>query len=406
MLVASKKGDGRFRPAFVASLKKEGLEVKELELKGKGTALEAAKKAVVMFGVSLSFKPGKKEKGSVKIDVFDTATGQKLKAHKAAWKSAKEAAKLGSDSGELVAGAILAALANPAEAAGPERVPLVQPKPIEPVADVTPTAKIEPKPDVIADPIVRSSADAELSKTKSARAFVLGLEAGSQAATSYSVSVGDTSTRLTYALSPLLLLGVRGRLAVDPVAISFDVAVVPVRYALDIDPPITPADPSGLFFAGAAEVVLPVALSGEGDRGVRFVPGLGFGLELLSVEEQSQPVVIGASALGPHVAVGLEVLGADLDLGVKIRGRWLLSYSEAPVKTGEFAGGFGLEARGDARYWVADSLALTFGVGFRMHSVSMSGAGDRLRLQDDPELVDASVGGSSLGLSFGVAYAL
>jgi hypothetical protein len=187
---------------------------------------------------------------------------------------------------------------------------------------VTPTAKIEPKPDVIADPIVRSTAEAEPSKTtKSLRAFVVGLEAGSQAATSYSVSVGGTSTRLTYALSPLLLLGVRGRLAVDPMAISFDVAVVPVRYVLDIDPPITPADPSGLFFAGAADLVLPVALSGErdrgeGDRGVRFVPGLGFGVELLSVEEQSQPVVIGASALGPHVAVGLVVLGADLDVGV------------------------------------------------------------------------------------------
>ncbi|MBI2377032.1 MAG: hypothetical protein HYV07_23730 [Deltaproteobacteria bacterium] len=418
VLVASKKKEPRFRPAFVAALETEGIEVRQAELRPKAKAVDAGKKAKAHFVVVLAPKT-KKDKGSVKVDLFDVSTGEKLKSQKASWKNAKEAAKSGSSLGELFAGAILAAQVGGGEAQEPE------PKPRAPIV-LAPTApEEEPAPDpepprpvlkdeidspVVADPVIgpieEETARPEPTSEGEGRRSFISLEIGSQASTSYTVSVGEASTRLGYSLSPLLMLGARGRFELEPIEIAASLAAVPVKYVLDIDPPITPPDPSGLFFLGSAHVGFPLTLSGEGRKGIRFTPSVGFGIELLDVEEQSQPIVLSSSALGPELGLGLAVDGESLDLGLLMLGRLIVGFGESPNKSGEFAGGIAAGISAEGRYWLTSAIAVSLGVGFRFHSVSLSGNADRLRLQDDPELVDAKLGGSSLSVGVGFVYAL
>jgi hypothetical protein len=134
---------------------------------------------------------------------------------------------------------------------------------------------------------------------------------------------------------------------------------------------------------------------------------VGLRLESLSVDPQTPTIVVGQSAVVPHLGVGAAWgLSEALVLGADVRLRLPLGYSESGATTGDGGSGFGLAFGGSARYWLAQAFGLTAGLTYTYTSVSFSGVGSRQRFASDPIIQDASVASSSLRVSVGALLAL
>ncbi len=278
----------------------------------------------------------------------------------------------------------------------------------------TPSPSVVPKDEEDEAPAAAPTKRADASKPDTDRGralLIIEADIGSQAGTAYTVAVGDVPTALAYDLGPLLMIGGQVRLQIPKTGLGIELglAFAPVQYALDTQPAVDPASPTGSFLdlGGSVSYALPLSRFGEANALV-LEPLAGLQYQKLTVQEQSPfTIVVGSSAVVPHLGTRLRLeLGDSVELGVDLRLRLIASYAESPVVTGESSSGLGLFVGGSGRYWLLPSLGVSGFIGYEYTQVGFTGQGDRPTFQSDPTLVDATVFASNLRLGLGVAFRL
>lgn len=304
------------------------------------------------------------------------------------------------------------AVAPVTEAPDPLDEPARDPTP--PVAASTPSPSVVPKDEEDEAPAAAPTKRADVSKPDAGREralLIFEADIGSQAGTAYTVAVGDVPTALAYDLGPLLMIGGQVRLQIPKTGLGIELgaAFAPVQYALDTQPAVDPASPTGSFLdlGGSVAYALPLTRFGEASALV-LEPLAGVQYQKLTVQEQSPfTIVVGSSAVVPHLGTRLRLeLGDSVELGVDLRLRLIASYAESPVVTGESSSGLGLFVGGSGRYWLLPSIGVSGFLGYEYTQVGFTGQGDRPTFQSDPTLVDATVFASNLRLGLGVAFRL
>lgn len=414
--VAKGKGPKKAALAQVASVLKkelsgEGIEVVDAKAPKSGKLdVKLARAVGAAFLVTLEASDAKK-KFRVRAEVLRVEDAETI--HSASSEPYSGKAEAAQAARELVPG-ILEVL----RAAAPART--VEAPPPKPAPEPPPVARVAPRVDATdrsgepGDPERRGDerpAPAASSAGGATPLLELRVGAGTQATSAYTVLVGGAPTALAYTLSPLFLVdvGLQVFIPSTPLVVEASFLLSPVTFALDTDPPVTPTEPAGSFLEVGGAVAWRLRLSGrDGDRaGFVLEPKLGLRFESLSVDAQTPTIVVGQSAVVPHVGLGATWgLGESLALGADVRLRLPLGYTEAGATTGADGGGFGLAFGGSARYWLAQAFGLTAGLTYTYTSVSFSGEGDRQRFEGDPVIEDASVASSSLRVSVGALLAL
>ena len=344
-----------------------------------------------------------KTKWVAQARALSSAGGEELARQRKAYRP-KEAQKIGREIGEALARAARSALAPPPPP--PRAVKPVAPEPEEPAPRAVP---VEEKPVAVAALAEPGAA----SQGPEDAVFRLALGAGTQVASAYTVAVGAQVTGLAYTLSPLMLIDVAATVSVPGVGLgaTFDFSFVPVRYAIDVDPPVDPAEPSGRFMnlGGTAFWTIPLARFGDGEEGMLFVaPLLGGALTSMSAEPQGENTVVvswNAFDLSGGVRLGVRA-SRELAFEVDGRGGLVLGYGESPATTGEGGSGLSLRFGGAARYWMSDNFGLFLGARYHYQRVGLSGVGTRTPFVDDPVLQDATVFSGDLKVSAGLLLAL
>lgn len=239
--------------------------------------------------------------------------------------------------------------------------------------------------------------------------IIIGLTGGTQAATSYTVAVGGTSTGLAYGLGPGLLVGAGFRVNIPStdIGVEADFSLATAKYDLDTQPATTPADPSGLYvnFGATGLYSLMLAELGEGSA-IKLEPMVGLGINLLSVSAQAPTtIVVGSTAIVPHLGARTRLLLGSFEADLDVRFRIVVAYSESPVRTGDGGFGIGLDASLGGTYWVTPMLGIGGRAGYDFTRVGFSGSATRANFVSDPALVDASASASALKVGLAVKLA-
>jgi hypothetical protein len=417
--VAVAKGKGPKKAALAqaaSALKKElageGIEVVDAKVPKSGKLdVKLARAVGADFLVTVEASDAKK-KFRLRAEVLRVEDGETI--HSASSEPYSGKAEAAQAARELVPGIleVLKAATTPRVVEAPTPKPPPDPPP---VARVTPRDEAGGRASEPGDP-ERSDEEpaaprAASTEGGSAPWLQLRVGAGTQATSAYTVLVGGAPTALAYTLSPLFLIDVGLEVFIPslPLVVEASFLMSPVTFALDTDPPVTPTEPGGSFLEVGGAVAWRLRLSGrDGDRaGFVLEPKVGLRLESLSVDPQTPTIVVGQSAVVPHLGVGAAWgLSEALVLGADVRLRLPLGYSESGATTGDGGSGFGLAFGGSARYWLAQAFGLTAGLTYTYTSVSFSGVGSRQRFASDPIIQDASVASSSLRVSVGALLAL
>lgn len=365
------------------------------------TSVAAAKEAGADFLVVITAKKVKRT-FVAELEAFAVQDERSVHTASEKYKSRKLAKKAGIKLSQGLADALREAVPQEEEEPEPVAAGPVVPKDEEdgPEANDTPPVA----------PIARAEAEVESPSARGDQPLLrLTILGGSQASSAYAVVVGGAATALAYNLTPLFLIGGQLRFDVPGTGLGIEAEVMfsPVRYALEVEPPVEPADPGGRFLDFGGAVVYHLDLDDDGRQGLALEPLIGVYYASLSVDEQSRPVVLSYNALEPQV--GTRVLfGAteDLELELDLRFRWIASYGESPRTTGDGGGGFGFRAGGGGRYWLSREFGIGLSASYDYSKVALTGTGDRPRFENDPELVDANVAASNLRVALGAILAL
>lgn len=413
-----KAGVDKAARAIEAELKNSGYRVlgaaqlrEAADESGEGAASVATAKAAGADVLLLGRASRKKKRYILTVDLVDVSTGDVVQSAEYKYRSGKKAGK----GGRVIVRKLDASIAEivqrnterNAERSRPV-TPVVVPEAPPPPPPVTSAPKEETPAEVVAEP------EAPTDGAKPIVVFRLG--AGSQVLTAYTVSVGPEPTALAYRLSPLLAIGVGARLQIPStgLAIEADFSFSPVKYALDTDPAVEPAEPAGSFIDVGATIgySFQIANLGEGST-LGLEPLVGFQFESLSVAEQVQAadqtplsIVVGSTAIAPHLGTRLLFDFGAVELQADLRLRIVASYSEKPAKTGDSGSGLGVYGGLDGRYWISDLIGLSMALGYEFTKVGFSGTGDRPVFQNDPDLIDATVFSSNLSVGLGVLLAI
>ena len=364
------------------------------------TTVAAAKEAGADFIVVIT---AKKVKRSYVAELEAIAVQDERAVHSAS--ESYRNRKLAKRAGAKLARGLAEALR---EAAVVEEAPAPEPVVTTPVVPRDEMPEVEEERPPVA-PVAAAEAEVGPSRSGDAPLLRLTVLGGSQATSAYAVVVGGAATALAYNLTPLFLIGGVLRFDVPGTGIGIEAEAMfsPVRYALEVEPPVDPADPGGRFLDFGGIVVYHLDLGNDGREGLALEPLIGVHYASLSVDEQSRPVVLSWNALEPQL--GTKVLfGAteDFELELDLRFRWIASYSESPRTTGEGGSGIGFRAGGGGRYWLSREFGIGLSAAYDYSNVSLSGTGDRPRFENDPELVDASVASSNLRVGLAAILAL
>ncbi len=401
----------------VAGLAGQGLLVvygKELNgaaksARAKPESLDAARAADAQYQLKISITRSRRKYFATAL-LFDVRTGEELEKIKKSYRSGKSATKIGRAIGSGMAAAIKSRKATPEPepyaAADPDPEPVVAAPPPSPRP--TPKAEIEDEASNKATARVGPSDSAGGGEGKVLR---LQLGAGTQALSAYTVAVGGVVTGLAYTLSPLMLIDAGARVSIPDSGLGFDarLSFVPVKYAIDVQPAVTPAEPTGRFFNVGASVFYDLELAEFGDGG-RFVfsPLGGFFYDSMTVEGQGEnTVVVSWSAIG-FEAGGRAAVQVNESLVLDAEGRFgvVPIYSEGPTNTGRDAFGFNFRVGAGGRYWISDAFGLQLAMMYSFQRMGLSGMGTRTPFVDDPPLEGATVFSGDLKIGTSVLLAI
>ncbi|MCB9646486.1 MAG: hypothetical protein H6730_07790 [Deltaproteobacteria bacterium] len=355
-----------------------------------------------------------KKKRSATVRLF-TAEGEELKSVRTSYRkpagAKAAAAKVGKQLGAIAAERAAEAEAAAAAAAEQPRV----------VAPVVPKDEAPPPPAPVATAAVPKdeAPEAEVSRRRSSSGLGdkedgivrLSVGVGTQMGSAYTVAVGGDVTGLAYTLSPLLLVTAHVVVRAPRLGLGGEVwtSFVPVKFVVDVDPPVDPNEPSGRFFDVGGAVSYRLNLTDIGTSGGLYLTPL-VGAEYASMTAQGQgenTVVVSYS--GINVQGGLRIGVApmeDLVFELEGRGGLLLSYSEGPTTTGEGGSGFIVRVGGQVRYWFTDMFGAYVNAGYSYQRVGLTGTGTRVAFQEDPTLLDATVFNGDFKLSTGLHVSL
>jgi hypothetical protein len=293
--------------------------------------------------------------------------------------------------------------------APPTRV--IEPPPPERALEPPPpvASGIEPKEDE--DDEVTAKTEIEPSSGKRSgredgylRASLAG---GSQLASAYTVVVGGEPTGLAYSLTPLFLANANVVVRIPQIGLFFGARVdfAPVKYQIDVDPPVDPAEPTGQFLSAGGTIgyeVLDLDLT-ESVR-LRLSPMVGIGWDSLSVQSQGDnTIVLSWSAINANGGLDVSLILFDsLVIAAEGRGGYVFSYSEKPTTTGE--GGSGVDVLGglSVRYWLIDLFGIYLDATYEYMRIGMSGEGTRVRFMEDDPIVDAAIFSADFKVGLGV----
>ncbi len=400
---------------IVAGLAGQGLlVVYGKELRGaaksagaKPTSLEAAQAADAQYQLLVTITRSRR-KYFATARLIDVRTGEEIEKIKKSYRRGKSATKIGRAIGSGMAASIKSRVAAP------------PPPPPAPIAAVTPDPEPPPPPTSRPKPKDESPTGAQTSVGGSDDSgggeqslLQLRLGAGTQALSAYTVAVGGVVTGLAYTLSPLMLIDAGARVTIPGVGFGFDarLSFVPVKYSIDVEPAVSPAEPTGRFFnvGVAAHYNLELARFGDDEAG-RFVltPLAGFFYDSMTVEGQGEnTVVVSWSAIGLE-AGGRATVQVSEQLVLDAEGRFGIVpvYNEGPTTTGRDGFGINFRVGGGGRYWISSAFGLQLGVSYTFQRVGLTGMGDRTPFVDDPPLEGATVFSGDLKIGTSVLLAI
>lgn len=413
----AKSGGDKLEKQVRAQLAAEGHEViaeKALERAAKkagtsASSVEAARAAGADLLVVISIKKQKKA-FSVTAELIHVADDRVLETSKKTYKKAASASAIGDVIGrELAEGVGRADLSKAVEPEEERPAKVLQPKDEAP-ARAAPADGVTPKDEAPA------GAAAAAPKAKAApgggegKLMQLFVGGGTQMASAYTVAVGEQVTGLAYDLSPLVLFEAGARLNIPGTGLGIELGLsfVPVKYNIEVEPAVDPAEPKGSFLnvGGAVSYRLDLADLGGGDA-VYLSPLVGVSYEGLSVESQAPyAVVISSSQIAPAIGTRFGLGLGDLVLEAKLALELVVSYSESPDKTGEDGGGIGLLLGAGLRYWVSENFGVFMDLAYDYTRITFNGEATRTPFIEDPKIENATVFSGNLKTALGVAVAL
>lgn len=295
----------------------------------------------------------------------------------------------------------------PAGDEAPEDPPEADPASVAPSREVEPPTSGTAAVDAPPDPTEPSASDRALG-------LELALRLGTQLLTRYTLSVDAVPTALAYRSGPLFLLSPALRFSPSSVPVWLDLTgdFASVGFTLATEPPLTPEVAGGAFLG----LALSAGWAFELGSGISLAPAIGLRLERLGVEEQgvviegpggdamTEPfdVVLSSLAVVPTLGAVAQVeLGGALTLRAGAHFRWIAAYAESPTRSGEGAGGLGLQLGLEASWAVVSWLAVELGLRYQYSAVGFSGAGTRAPFANDPPIVEASAQYEDLKLGLG-----
>lgn len=234
----------------------------------------------------------------------------------------------------------------------------------------------------------------------------LQLGVGSQLYTGYSVLVGSRKTALAHTISPLFAGEVGLSFQVPKTGFGGDLrgSYVPVSFKLNVTPPVTPAEPAGGYISASGDLFYQFKIGKIGRNGAwMLAPVAVVDYTMLKIDEQV--MILGWTNLSAGGGLRLTARArANFAFYLEGLGRYILSYSETPAKTGESPKGFGLTISGGLRFWFSKSVGMYGRATYRYDKITTTGAGTRRIFDGDPELQNASVyygaAQAVLGISF------
>lgn len=356
----------------------------------------------------------RKKRYQLTVKLFDADSGEVLHSAKQRFKRRKSGPKVARKLGRKLLPFAAEAIPEeePEEEEATDRGPVIaadeaEPAP-EPALDAPEMVQVQPKDESI---IAQTAEVTPASKPHGRPIFEAGVGSGTQAGTAYTVSVADEVTALAYRLSPLFLLQLDLRLNIPDtdLSVEFSEAIATVKYALDTEPVVEPANPGGVFSSSALTVGYAIGLLAFGETGsLEVEPILGASIDVLSVQEQApHSIVLSTLAFTPHVGVRPRVRFADaFDITVDARLRIVAAYSESPTKTGDSGFGLGTSVGARARYFITPMFGVSLGVAYEYTQITFSDEGDRPKFVGDPPLVNASIFSENFKVGLGLALAI
>jgi hypothetical protein len=313
----------------------------------------------------------------------------------------------------------LGKIAAPAPEAAPPP-PVAKTKPISPDApdepvepeDPEPRTKsvaIEPKEDDDDKATAKTEVGGEKDRSGREDGYLrAGVAGGGQFASAYTVAVGGTPTGLAYTLTPIGLVNAHVLVRIPQIGIFFGgrFDFSPVKYEIDVTPPVEPPDPSGRFLSAGGHVGYGITIDLADAFRLRISPLIGVAWDSLSVQEQGDnTVIVSWSAIDFNGGLDLGFILFDA-LVIELSGRagYVLSYSEKPTTTGDGGKGFDLLAGFAIRYWIIDLLGLYVEGAYGYQKIGMKGTGTRVGFIEDPPIVDATIFSADLKLAGGVMF--
>ncbi|MEM7679184.1 MAG: hypothetical protein AAF449_24665, partial [Myxococcota bacterium] len=159
------------------------------------------------------------------------------------------------------------------------------------------------------------------------------LTAGTQVASTYAVAVADADTGLTYALNPIPVLV--ADLAFDWPGSGWgaggDFTFSPVSFAIDVQPPLDPAEPSGALLGASGHIFYEATLARFGRSRLLAAPLLGVEYSNTSVQSQGErSVLLSSTALDVHAGGRFRwIITSRFAVESEVRVGWLVDYSES-----------------------------------------------------------------------------
>ncbi len=282
-------------------------------------------------------------------------------------------------------------------------------RPIEPPEPPPPTRTVVPKEDDDDHVAVKAEVEGP-TKPRAHGEFGIvraGVAGGFQAASAYTVALEGQPTGLAYSLTPLALVDATVSVRIPQVGLFFGARAdfSPVKYAIDVMPPVDPAEPKGRFLSAGGTIGYEVVDHRFSEAvHLRFSPVIGINWSSMSVQSQGDnTVVVSWSAIDANGGVEASlILLQSLAIELHGRGGYVFSYSESPKTTGEGGAGFDLNAGLALRYWILDLFGVYLDTTYEYMKVGMSGMGSRVGFVDDPPIVDATIYSADLKLGAGL----
>lgn len=413
---SKKSGKKKLKRGVVAGLATKGiLVVYGGELTGAAKSaganpgsVEGARAADAQFLLTVSIRRSRR-KYFATATLVSATTGEQIKTIKKRYRKASSATKVGRAIGAAMAAEIMSAGASRPSA------PVAAADPIDDEPPVAPKKKRKKRKAKIKDDDATSvsadvGGDGDVGGGED-KLLRLSLGAGTQALSAYTVAVGGQVTGLAYTLSPLMMINAGATVNIPDVNVGaeLDLAFVPVKYAIDVQPAVSPNEPAGRFFNFGVNGFYKAELArfGEGGR-FHLMPLLGLQYSSMTAESQGEnSVVVSWSAIdiGAGARANVQV-NEQLALSAFVRGGLVVSYSEGPTTTGDGGGGINLGLGADLRYWLSDAFGIFVRTAYTYQRIGLDGVGTRTPFVDDPPLESATVFNGDLKLGTGVLLAI